>query len=45
MWLAAFVRAGARHLILRFGGEDQLAQLERAAIEVLPRIRSAQSSN
>lgn len=39
--LAAFVAAGVRTMILRFGGPDQRTQLERCAREVLPRLRGA----
>jgi alkanesulfonate monooxygenase SsuD/methylene tetrahydromethanopterin reductase-like flavin-dependent oxidoreductase (luciferase family) len=38
-WLARFVQVGVRHVIVRFAGAaDQLAQLERAASELLPRL-------
>jgi alkanesulfonate monooxygenase SsuD/methylene tetrahydromethanopterin reductase-like flavin-dependent oxidoreductase (luciferase family) len=40
-WMAGFVDAGVRHLIVRFAGAaDQTAQLERAARELLPRVKS-----
>jgi probable F420-dependent oxidoreductase len=40
-WIATFVEAGVRHLIVRFAGAaDQTAQLERAARELLPRVTS-----
>src|SRR5579875_601426 len=42
-WLGGFQRAGVRHLILRFGADDQFAQLERVAADVLPRLRTSQS--
>jgi probable F420-dependent oxidoreductase len=36
-WMAEFIRAGVRHLIVRFAGAaDQLAQLERAGRDLLP---------
>jgi alkanesulfonate monooxygenase SsuD/methylene tetrahydromethanopterin reductase-like flavin-dependent oxidoreductase (luciferase family) len=38
-WMARFVEAGVRHVILRFAGaSDQTAQMERAAAELLPRV-------
>lgn len=40
-WLGGFRRAGVRHLILRFGADDQFAQLERVASDVLPRLRTS----
>jgi len=39
--LRAFIAAGARHIVLRFGGGDQTVQLERATREILPRLREA----
>ena len=36
--LQGFVTAGVRHIVLRFGG-DQDAQLERMTREILPRLR------
>jgi probable F420-dependent oxidoreductase len=38
--LAAFVAAGVRTLVLRFGAPDQGVQLERCARDVLPRLRA-----
>ncbi len=38
-WLRPFLDAGVSHLVLRFGGPDQAGQLERAAKELLPRLR------
>jgi alkanesulfonate monooxygenase SsuD/methylene tetrahydromethanopterin reductase-like flavin-dependent oxidoreductase (luciferase family) len=38
-WLAGFVEAGVRHLVLRFGGSDQAAQLERLAA-ALPDLKA-----
>lgn len=36
-WIAGFVEAGVRHIIVRFAGAaDQAAQLERAGRELLP---------
>jgi hypothetical protein len=40
-WLDGFRQAGARHLILRFGADDQSAQLKRAAVEVFPHLRNS----
>ena len=37
--LQGFIRAGVRHIVLRFGGGDQATQLERATREILPRLR------
>jgi alkanesulfonate monooxygenase SsuD/methylene tetrahydromethanopterin reductase-like flavin-dependent oxidoreductase (luciferase family) len=38
-WLNEFVAAGVQTLVLRFGGPDQLGQLERCARDVLPQVR------
>ena len=38
--LRGFIRAGVRHIVLRFGGGDQATQLERATREILPRLRA-----
>lgn len=38
--LQGFVRAGVRHIVLRFGGGDQAEQLERTTREILPRLRA-----
>ncbi len=36
-WMARFVQHGVRHILIRFAGaSDQMAQLERAARELLP---------
>ena len=36
-WMARFVEAGVRHILIRFAGaSEQMAQLERAATELLP---------
>lgn len=40
-WLGGFRRVGVRHLILRFGADDQFAQLERVAADVLPWLRTS----
>lgn len=37
--LQGFVRAGVRHIVLRFGGGDQARQLERTTKELLPRLK------
>ncbi len=37
--LQGFVAAGVRHIVLRFGGGDQAAQLELATREILPRLK------
>jgi alkanesulfonate monooxygenase SsuD/methylene tetrahydromethanopterin reductase-like flavin-dependent oxidoreductase (luciferase family) len=38
-WLQRWIDAGARHLVLRFAGGDQLAQVDEAAARLLPRLR------
>jgi alkanesulfonate monooxygenase SsuD/methylene tetrahydromethanopterin reductase-like flavin-dependent oxidoreductase (luciferase family) len=38
-WLQRWIDAGARHLMLRFAGGDQLAQVDEAASKLLPRLR------
>jgi probable F420-dependent oxidoreductase len=38
-WLQRWIDAGARHLMLRFAGGDQLAQVDEAASRLLPRLR------
>ena len=38
-WLQRWVAAGARHLVLRFAGGDQLAQVGEAAASLLPRLK------
>jgi probable F420-dependent oxidoreductase len=40
-WLQRWIDAGARHLMLRFAGGDQLAQVDEAAARLLPRLRGA----
>jgi probable F420-dependent oxidoreductase len=37
-WLQRWIDAGARHLALRFAGGDQLAQVDEAASQLLPRL-------
>lgn len=38
-WLQRWIGAGARHLMLRFAGGDQLAQVDEAAARLLPELR------
>jgi alkanesulfonate monooxygenase SsuD/methylene tetrahydromethanopterin reductase-like flavin-dependent oxidoreductase (luciferase family) len=38
-WLQRWIDAGARHLMLRFAGGDQLAQVDEAAARLLPRLK------
>jgi len=38
-WLQRWIDAGAGHLMLRFAGGDQLAQVDEAASKLLPRLR------
>lgn len=38
-WLKDFVGAGAQTIVIRFGGPDQVGQLERCAKEVLPQVQ------
>ncbi len=40
-WLRPFLEAGVTHVVLRFGGADQAEQLERAGLDLLPRLRAA----
>jgi len=37
-WMQRWIDAGARHLVLRFAGGDQLAQVDEAAKKLLPRL-------
>jgi len=37
-WLQRWLAAGARHLMFRFAGGDQLAQVDEAATKLLPRL-------
>ncbi len=39
-WLQRWIDAGARHLLFRFAGGDQLAQVDEAAARLLPRLKS-----
>jgi probable F420-dependent oxidoreductase len=38
-WLQSWLAAGARHLMFRFAGGDQLAQVDEAATKLLPRLK------
>ena len=38
-WLQRWIDAGARHICLRFAGGDQLAQVDEAARQLLPRLK------
>jgi len=40
-WLQRWIKAGARHLLFRFAGGDQLAQVDEVAKKVLPRVQRA----
>jgi len=40
-WLQRWIDAGAGHIILRFGGGDQLAQVDEAASRVLPLLKGS----
>src|SRR2546426_9952117 len=40
-WLQRWIKAGARHLLFRFAGGDQLAQVNETAKKLLPRLQSA----
>src|SRR5262245_6775958 len=37
-WLQRWIDAGARHLVLRFAGGDQIAQVDETARNLLPRL-------
>ena len=39
-WLQRWIKAGARHLLFRFAGGDQLAQVDETARRLLPRLKS-----
>jgi probable F420-dependent oxidoreductase len=39
-WLQRWIDAGARHIVLRFAGGDQLAQVDEAASRLLPRLKA-----
>ena len=38
-WLQRWIDAGCRHLMFRFAGGDQLAQVDEAASKLLPRLK------
>jgi probable F420-dependent oxidoreductase len=38
-WLQRWLAAGASHLMFRFAGGDQLAQVDEAATQLLPRLK------
>jgi probable F420-dependent oxidoreductase len=38
-WLQRWIDAGARHLLFRFAGGDQLAQVDETAARLLPRLK------
>jgi alkanesulfonate monooxygenase SsuD/methylene tetrahydromethanopterin reductase-like flavin-dependent oxidoreductase (luciferase family) len=40
-WLKAFITAGAKTIVVRFGSPDQTGQLARFASAVLPHVRRA----
>ena len=40
-WIQRWIKAGARHLLFRFAGGDQLAQVDETAKKLLPRVKSA----
>ena len=40
-WLQRWIKAGARHLLFRFAGGDQLAQVDEVAKKLLPRVQAA----
>lgn len=39
-WLRDFALAGAQTVVIRFGGPDQVGQLQRCAREVLPQVQA-----
>jgi probable F420-dependent oxidoreductase len=39
-WLERWVAAGCQHLMFRFAGGDQLAQVDQTATRLLPRLRT-----
>jgi alkanesulfonate monooxygenase SsuD/methylene tetrahydromethanopterin reductase-like flavin-dependent oxidoreductase (luciferase family) len=39
-WLQRWIAAGCRHLMFRFAGGDQLAQVDETATRLLPRLRT-----
>ena len=38
-WLQRWIDAGTRHIMIRFAGGDQLAQVDQVASRLLPRLR------
>ncbi|MGK5554350.1 hypothetical protein ACSNOI_22320, partial [Actinomadura kijaniata] len=44
-WLGGYVRAGARHLVVRLATDDHEADLERLAAHVLPPLRASSFRN
>jgi hypothetical protein len=38
-WLQRWIQAGSRHIVFRFAGGDQLAQVDEAASRLLARLR------
>jgi hypothetical protein len=38
-WLRRWIDAGASHVIIRFAGGEQLAQVDETASRLLPRVR------
>ena len=44
-WLNDFIAAGAQTIVVRFGGSDQLRQLERWVHEVRPRLQTVGSGS
>ncbi len=43
-WLQRWIDAGARHIVFRFAGGEQLAQVDAAAARLLPRLRTLPAS-
>lgn len=39
-WLHGYLRAGARHVVIRIGSLDAVSQLERVGAELLPALRA-----
>jgi alkanesulfonate monooxygenase SsuD/methylene tetrahydromethanopterin reductase-like flavin-dependent oxidoreductase (luciferase family) len=39
-WLQRWITAGCRHIMFRFAGGDQLAQVDETAARLLPRLRT-----
>jgi len=40
-WLQRWIEAGTSHILLRFAGGDQLAQVDAVASGLLPRLSRA----